>query len=461
MRHGNTGLGWLALLTVLAAGCGQGQAGPTAPPALPVAVAAVTQQDVPVYSEWIASTDGSVNAVIRAQAQGYLIAQRYKEGDLVEKGQLLFEIDPRPFQATLDHALAAEQQAVATEQQAVAALHQAEATLEQSKAEVAKQEALWVNAKANYDRFNDLVGRGAVAKKDVDDATGAERSTNAGVASAKANVIAAQAAIGVQRAAVAAAQASIAAARAAAEKARVDLGFTKIVSPVTGITGIAKAQLGNLVGPGSTEELTTVSALDPIKVYVPMSEQEYLARARQGPDSAGGPIELVLADGSRHPQTGRIAFADRQVDVQTGTIKVAVLFPNPGNLLRPGQFARVRAQRSVKQGALLVPQRAVMELQGSYQVAIVGQDQKVDIRPIKVGQQVNGLWVIEHGVQRGDQVVVEGLQKIRPGMAVTPMPYAAAPGGSPANATGAEPITKASAETPAVSSNTPDRKAKR
>ncbi|HSB54668.1 MAG TPA: efflux RND transporter periplasmic adaptor subunit, partial [Gemmatimonadales bacterium] len=357
MRYRNTGLGWLALGALLATGCGQRQAGPTAPPPLPVAVAAVTQQDVPVYAEWIASTDGAVNATIRAQVQGYLVSQRYREGDLVEKGQLLFEIDARPFQATLS-------QAEAAEQQAVAALSQAEATLEQAKADVAKQEALWVTAKANYDRFKELVGRGAVSQKDVDDATGAERATHAAVAAAKANVIAAQAAIGVQRAA-------IAAARAAAEKARVDLSFTKILSPVTGIAGIAKAQIGDLVGPppGSTEELTTVSSVDPIKVYVPMSEQEYLARARQGKESAGGPIELTLADGSRHPQTGRIAFTDRQADVQTGTIKVAVLFPNPGNVLRPGQFARVRAQRSVKTGALLVPQRAVMEQQGSYQVA--------------------------------------------------------------------------------------------
>jgi membrane fusion protein (multidrug efflux system) len=439
MRYRNAGLGWLALLALVSAGCGQRQAGPTAPPPPPVAVAEVLQQDVPVYSEWIASTDGAVNAVIRAQVQGYLIAQRYHEGELAEKGQLLFEIDPRPFQATLDHA-------EATERQAVAAVTQAEATLEQSKAEVLRQEALWVNAKANYDRFTELVGRGAVAKKDVDDATGAERSTAAGVAAAKANVSAAQAAIAVQRAA-------IAAARAAVEKARVDLGFTKIVSPVTGITGIAKAQLGNLVGPGSTEELTTVSTVDPIKVYVPMSEQEYLARARQARDTAGGPIELILADGSRHPQTGRIAFADRQVDVQTGTIKVAVLFPNPGNLLRPGQFARVRAQRSVKRGALLVPQRAVMELQGSYQVAVVGQDQKVEIRPVKVGQQVNGLWVIDEGVQPGERVVVEGLQKVRPGMAVTAQPYAA-----PAPAASAPvPASSGSASSPA----TPVSQAKR
>ncbi len=412
MRHRNTGLRWLALLALLAAGCGQGQSGPTAPPPPPVAVVEVLQQDVPVYSEWIASTDGAVNATIRAQVQGYLIAQRYREGDLVEQGQLLFEIDARPFQAALN-------QAEAAEQQAVAGLAQAEAMLEQNKADVAKQEALWVNAKANYDRFKELVGRGAVARKELDDSIGAERATYAAVAAAKANVSAAQAAIAVQRAA-------IAAARAAAEKARVDLGFTKILSPVTGIAGIAKAQIGNLVGPGSVEELTTVSRVDPLKVYVPMSEQEYLAGARAGRDTAGGPIELVLADGSRHRHPGRIAFADRQVDVQTGTIKVAVLFPNPGNLLRPGQFARVRAQRGVKRGALLVPQRAVMELQGSYQVAVVGPDQKVDIRPVKVGQQVDGLWVISEGLRPGDRVVVEGLQKVRPGMPVTVTPYAPA-----------------------------------
>ncbi len=454
MRYSNARLGWLPLLAVLAAGCGQGQAGPAAPPPMPVAVAEVLQQDVPVYSEWIASTDGSVNAVIRAQVQGYLVAQRYKEGDLVEKGQLLFEIDARPFQATLDHAKAAEQQAVAAEQQAVAALHQAEATLEQSKAEVAKQEALWVTAKANYDRYKELVGRGAVSHKDLDDATGVERATAAAVAAAKANVTAAQAAIGVQRSAIAAAQAAIAAAQAAAEKARVDLGFTKIVAPVTGIAGIAKAQLGNLVGPGSTEELTTVSNVDPIKVYVPMSEQEYLARARLGRDSVGGRIELILADGSRYPHPGRIAFTDRQVDVQTGTIKVAVLFPNPGNILRPGQFAHVRAERSVNVGALLVPQRAVMETQGSYQVAVVGADQKVDIRPVKVGQQIDSLWVIKEGLRAGERVIVEGLQKVRPGMVVTATPYA-----PPAPA--ASPTKQASAETLAASLATPAREGQR
>jgi len=427
MRHRNTGLRWLALLSLVAAGCGQGQGGPTAPPPPPVAVVEVLQQDVPVYSEWIASTDGAVNATIRAQVQGYLVQQNYREGDLVRKGQLLFEIDARPFQAALN-------QAEAAEQQAVAGLAQAEATLEQNKADVAKQEALWVNAKANYDRFKELVGRGAVARKELDDSIGAERATYAAVAAAKANVTAAQAAIAVQRAA-------IAAARAATEKARVDLGFTRILSPVDGIAGIAKAQIGDLVGPGSAEALTTVSTVDPIKVYVPVSEQDYLQAARTRLEAGRVPVELILADGSRHPHAGRFAFADRQVDVQTGTVKVAALFPNPGNLLRPGQFARVRAQRSVKAGALLVPQRAVMELQGSYQVAVVGADQKVDIRPVKVGQQVDALWVIEQGLQPGERVVVEGIQKVRPGMLVTATPYAPPPPASPTK--------EASAATPA------------
>jgi len=424
MQYRNAGFGWLALLALVSAGCGQGQAKSTAPPPLPVEVAEVVQRDVPVYREWIASTDGSVNATIRAQVQGYLISQRYHEGDVVEKGQLLFEIDARPFQATLD-------QAEAAEQEAVAGLARAEASLEQSKADVTKQEALWVSAKANYDRYKELVGRGAVARKELDDSLGAEGATNAAVAAAKANVTAAQAAISVQKAA-------IAATRAAAEKARVDLGFTKIVAPVSGIAGIAKAQIGDLVGPGSKEELTTVSTVDPIKIYVPVSEQEYLEAARAHLDAGRVPVELILADGSRHPHNGRIGFAGRQVDVQTGTVKVAVLFPNPGNLLRPGQFARVRAQRNVKAGALLVPQRAVMELQGSYQVAVVGADQKVDIRPVKVGQQVDNLWVIQEGLRPGDRVVVEGLQKIRPGVVVTATPYAPSTPASPTKAASTE-----------------------
>lgn len=435
----HAGLFLLVIMPLSVSGCRQGNAKPAAPPPV-VEVAEVIQREIPVYSEWIASTDGLVNATIRAQVQGYLVQQNYREGDFVRKGQLLFEIDPRPFQATLN-------QAEAAERQAMAALTQAEATVEQAKADVARQEALWVSAKATYDRYKPLAEQRAIPRKDLDDAIGTERSTHAAVASARATVTATEAAIGAHRAAVAAAQ-------AAAEKSRLDLGFTRILSPVDGIAGIAKAQIGDLVGPGSAEALTTVSTVDPIKVYVPVSEQEYLQAARTRLEAGGLPVELILADGSRHPHTGRFAFADRQVDVQTGTVKVAALFPNPGNLLRPGQFARIRAQRSVKAGALLVPQRAVMELQGTYQVAVVGADQKVDFRPVKVGERVDALWVIDAGLQPGDRVIVEGLQKVRPGMVVTAQPYAA-----PAPVPSA--TAPASSAIPASSPATPAHQAKR
>ncbi len=251
------GLLSMAMLPLLAAGCGRGDKGSAAAPPPVVEVAEVIQRNVPVYSEWVASTDGAVNATIRAQVQGYLIQQNYREGDFVRKGQLLFQIDPRPFQATLS-------QAEATERQATAALTQAQANLEQAKADVDRQEALWVAAKATYDRYKVLAQQRAISRKDLDDAIGTERSRNAAIAAARATVASTEASIGAQRAA-------IAAARAAAEKARLDLGFTRILSPVDGIAGIAKAQIGDLVGPGSAEALTTVSTVDPIKVYVPVS----------------------------------------------------------------------------------------------------------------------------------------------------------------------------------------------
>jgi membrane fusion protein (multidrug efflux system) len=191
------------------------------------------------------------------------------------------------------------------------------------------------------------------------------------------------------------------------------------------VAGIAKAQIGNLVGPGLVEELTTVSAVDPIRVYIPMTEQEYMKGLQNGHfRTQQGQLELILADGSIHPHKGAIASTDRQVDERTGTIKVAAFFPNPGNLLRPGQFARVRAQTMVRKGALLVPQRAVTELQGSYQVAVVGPDNKIDIRPVKVAERVGGLWVVDQGLKPGEKVVVEGVQKARQGVSVNPKPFA-------------------------------------
>jgi membrane fusion protein (multidrug efflux system) len=227
----------------------------------------------------------------------------------------------------------------------------------------------------------------------------------------------------------------VAAAQAAVEKASLDLGFTKIISPIDGIAGIAKAQIGNLVGPGSTDELTTVSTVDPIKVYASISEQEYLKAAeKQMVKREKMPLELVLADGSVYPRKGEVAFADRQMDVRTGTIRVATIFPNPNNMLRPGQFARIRAEIEVKKGALVIPQRSVTELQGKYLVAVVGPENRVSIKPVKAGARFGQLWVIEQGLQAGEKVVAEGTQKVRDGMVVSPKPFGANAPAEPAAA---------------------------
>jgi membrane fusion protein, multidrug efflux system len=379
------GVSIIAAVTILfgLAGCKKAQTR-EAPSSPTVEVASVIKNDVPLYTEWTASTDGYVNATIRAQVQGYLIERDYREGDFVKKGQVLFKIDPRTFQAAL----------------------------EQAAAHVTEQKARWETARANLERIKPLVEKNAISRKDFDDAVGAEQATRA----------------------------SMVAAQAAVDKAQLDLGFTKVVSPVDGIAGIARAQIGNLVGPGSIEELTMVSTVDPIKVYVPMSEQDYLTYVKGGQGRTQPmPLELILADGSVHGQKGSFAFADRQVDVKTGTIKVAALFPNPQNILRPGQFAKVRAQTTIKRGALLVPQRAVSELQGGYQVAVVGADSKVTIRPVKPAERVDSLWVIDEGLKPGEQVVAEGLQKVREGTVVTTKPFSPDPAGKTDKKSGISP----------------------
>jgi membrane fusion protein, multidrug efflux system len=335
-----------------------------------VEVVEVTQRDVPVYSEWTASTDGLVNATIRAQVQGYLVKQDYTEGDYVKKGQVLFQIDPRPFQAAV----------------------------QQVKGQLAQQQARYENAKANLDRIRPLVWQHAISAKDLDDAVGNEQAYRAMVDSAQA----------------------------ALDKADLDLSFTRITSPINGIAGIARAQIGNLVGPGSIEDLTTVSTVDPIKIYVPLSEQEYLKNMHDGQGKVPKEsLQLILADGSTFPQKGRFAFADRDVDVRTGTIKVAALFPNPGNVLRPGQFARVRALTTTRKGALLVPQRSITEIQGKHQLAVVGPDNKIEVRPVNVGPRVDNMWVVEDGLKASEKVVAEGVQKVKPGMTVTTRPFIA------------------------------------
>ena len=392
-----SGLGGAALALLLAAGCGKEQkAAPPSPPA--VVVSDVIRKDVPVYTEWVGTTDGLVNATIQAQVTGYLVKQNYREGEFVRKGQVLFEIDPRTFQAAVDGAQGA---------------------LEQARGQLAQGEARWITAKANLARVRPLAEKNAVSQKDLDDATGTELSTRASVDAAKASVVSAQASL---------------------DTARLNLEFTRITSPVDGIAGIAKAQVGNLVGPGQIQELTSVSTVDPIKVYIQVSEQEYTQEVeKQGKGTAqrrveNVPLELTLADGSAYPHKGRFALADRQVDVKTGTLKIGALFPNPGNFLRPGQFALVRATMETKNGALLVPQRAVTEVQGKFLVAVVGADNTVDLRPVTPAERVGPLWVIDKGLKPGDRVVVEGVQKVKTGVRVNATQAAAEGEATPATA---------------------------
>jgi membrane fusion protein (multidrug efflux system) len=374
------GLAGAALLITTA--CDKEKAAPPGPPA--VEVVSVAQRDVPIYMEWIGSLDGNVNAVIRPQVTGYLIKQNYREGDLVKQGQPMFEIDPRTF----------------------------DAAVEEAKGLRAQQVARFETTKANLDRIKPLAAVNAVSQKDLDDATGAHLS----------------------------AKAQLEAADASLKTAKLNLAFTKITSPVTGIAGIAKAQIGDLLSPSMPTELTTVSTVDPIKVYFNISEREYLkvanAALAAGSKPERVPLELFLVDGSLYPHAGKVAVLNRQVDVSTGTFKVAALFPNPDNLLRPGQYGKVRATMSVDKGALLVPQRAVTEVQGKYLVAVVGADNKVDIRPVTVGERVGTEWVIAKGLQSGEQVIAEGTQKVRPGATVTPKPFVAgAPAEKPATPT--------------------------
>jgi membrane fusion protein (multidrug efflux system) len=346
-------------------GCSKEKPAPPPPPT--VEVTEVVQKDVPIYKEWVGALDGNVNAVIRPQVTGYLIKQNYREGQLVKAGQVLFEIDPRTFQASLD----------------------------QAKGQLAQQQARHDTSKANLARIKPLAAKNAVSQKDLDDATGAELSTRSSVDSA----------------------------RAAVETAQLNLGFTRITSPVAGIAGIAKTQLGDLVGPSSPQELTTVSSVNPIKAYINVSEREYLTFREGNQNVENVPLELILADGSTYPHKGKFALADRQVDPTTGTLKIGALFTNPNNTLRPGGYGLVRAVMSVKKGALMIPQRSVTDMQGKYLVAVVGTDNKVAIRPVKVAERIGSDWIISEGLKPGEKIVVEGTQKVKPDMLVNPQPF--------------------------------------
>jgi membrane fusion protein, multidrug efflux system len=349
-----------------------------------VQVAKVGQRDVSLTSEWIATMDGYVNAQIQSHVSGYLIRQDYREGSVVRKGELLFEIDPRPFQATLD--------------QSQAQLAQAEAQVNQSQAQLAK-------ATQDVARDTPLAEAKAIAQSQLDD----DLQAKAGAA-----------------AAVAAAQSAVAAAKAAVEQAKLNLSFTRITSMVDGVAGIAQAQIGDLVA--TTTVLTSVSQVDPIKVYFPISEQDYLRAQKlrpagsdgQAPPLAGVPLTLVLADGSVYPHPGKVLWTDRQMDTSTGTIRVAAAFPNSSNILRPGEYGRVRAVTEMRHNALLVPQAGVTELQGTFQAAVVGSDNKVRIQNLQVGSQVGPNWIVTQGISPGERVVVGGIQYARQGATVNP-----------------------------------------
>jgi membrane fusion protein (multidrug efflux system) len=348
---------------------------PPPKPLLQVQVVTVTPRDVPIYQQWIGTLDGYPNAQIRAQVSGYLTKQDYAEGGAVRKGDLLFEIDPRPFQAALDQALG---------------------KLAQDQAQVGKTEL-------DVKRYTPLARDQAISQEELDDAVQANLMANAAIQSDKAAV----------------------------ESAKLNLEFCKIISPIDGIAGTAQAQIGDLVGPGSAV-LTTVSTIDPMRVYFSISEQSYLAFCHQFTNAADRaayrvemPLQLLLSDGSTYPLPGKWFFTSRQIDVNTGTLQVAGLFPNPDFILRPGQYAKVRARTETRRGAILVPQRAVMELQGSYLVATVDAQDKAHIKTVKVGEQMGNDWLIEKGLEADERVIAEGTQRVKEGTVVDPQPYPA------------------------------------
>jgi membrane fusion protein (multidrug efflux system) len=355
---------------------------PPPPPPPDVVVADVIQKDVPIYAEWVGTTEGNITAQIRARVQGYLQRRGYDEGTLVRAGDLLFMIDPRPYQAAFD----------------------------QARGDLGRAQAVLTKAQQDVTRYTPLAAEKAISQEELDNAVQASRAAKAAVDSSRAMV----------------------------EKAQLNLDWTQVKSPIDGIAGIAIAQIGDLVSENTL--LTTVSQVDPIKVSFPISEQEYLRYADgielNNPKPREAKLELILADGNVYPERGRASVANREVDVKTGTMLIVALFPNSRSLIRPGQYAKVRANTETRRGALLVPQRAVQELQGAYQVAVVGADNKVAMRTVKAGARVGDLWVINEGLKPGERIVVEGLQKVRDGATVNPKP--------------AEPVAAAQAE-PAAS----------
>ena len=396
---------WFTVLVATIAGTTLSCAGRSAVSQMPqptVQVAQAQTCDVPIVKEWVGSLDGRVNAEIRAQVTGYVLRQMYREGSFVRMGQPLFEMDTRPFQAALN--------------QARGNLAQAKGSLLQASGNLAQSEARLGKAELDVKRYAPLVKTRAISQEEMDNAT--------------QSLLEAQAAVETSKASIEAAKAAVTASQAAVETSEVQLGFTRIVSPVDGIAGLAKVQVGDLLSP-SGPALTMVSTVNPIKAYFAVSEQEYLAAHR---NSAGGEngawskgFELILADGSVYPRKGTFFMEDRQVDVGTGALRMAALFPNPDNLLRPGQYCRVRAVMGMHKNAAVIPERAVSELQGGWQVAVVGEGNRVTMRNVRMGDHLGNQWVVEEGVKPGERVIVEGLLRVRTGVTVNPKPAPAAP----------------------------------
>jgi membrane fusion protein (multidrug efflux system) len=432
----------LCLLAVViaaaAAGCGERSgAAPVAPPPV-VKVTPVVERDVPISVEYVGTLVGYVNAQIRPRVAGHLVSQHYTEGSLVKAGDVLFEVDPRPFRTAVDQADAKLQLAESQLSQSKAQVDGSQAQVEQAIAKVAQDEAQVKRAEAtqrqtelDVNRYTPLAQRGSVSQQELDNAVQSNLANLAAVAAAKAAVLNSQASVSQARAALEKAradvktqEANVAAARAALADSRLNLGYTTVLSPIAGVAGFRGANIGDYVGPSDSTPLTTVSQVDPIYAEFPISEQRALTVLRRWDSDPRAPrsieLELILGDGSVYAKRGRAVALDRQVDVTSGTVLARGVFPNPGNVLRPGQYAKVRAVVETRKNALLVPQRAVQDVQGVHQVAVVRADDTVDVRAVQVGTRFGSLWIVSEGLKPGERVVVEGGDRVRPGQKVRP-----------------------------------------
>jgi RND family efflux transporter MFP subunit len=426
----------IVVFAAFLAGCRDASTAAGPPPLPVVKVEPVVEQDVPITREYVGTLVGYITAQIRARVSGHLMSQNYREGSVVKTGDLLFQVDPRPFQASVEQAQANLLQAESQLSQAKAQVSASQAQVEQALAQVAQYEAQVQKAEADQrrteldvGRYTPLAKRGSVSQQELDNAVQNNLANVASVAAARASVQNAQANVSNARAALENAQANvktqeanIAAARASLTNAKLNLGYTQVLAPISGVAGFRVANIGDYVGPNDSNPLTTVSQVDPIYAEVPISEQRALAVFRQWEANPQAPrdlqLELILADGSVYPRRGRAVALDRQVDVTTGTVLARGVFPNPGNILRPGQYAKVRAVVDVKKNALLIPQRAVQDVQGIHQVAVVRPDETVDVRTVKMDARVGSLWIVAEGLKPGERVVVEGGDRVRTGQKV-------------------------------------------